>query len=130
MFCPECGSEYREGYTRCYECQVDLVDELPEEAGGPDEAEDFEMATVLETGNPVLLTVVKSALDEADIEHFATGEEVQYLLGAGGLGIGFNPTSGPVKIKVRPEDEARARALIEDIDESKLEESPEEESPE
>jgi uncharacterized protein YbaR (Trm112 family) len=29
-FCPECLAEYREGFTRCSTCEVDLVDQLPE----------------------------------------------------------------------------------------------------
>jgi hypothetical protein len=30
-YCPECGSEYRAGFDRCYDCDVELVDELPPE---------------------------------------------------------------------------------------------------
>lgn len=30
MFCPECGVEYRPGFMRCSDCDVDLVHELPE----------------------------------------------------------------------------------------------------
>ncbi len=30
-YCPECRGEYREGYSFCKECGVDLVEELPEE---------------------------------------------------------------------------------------------------
>jgi hypothetical protein len=30
MFCPECRAEYRPGFTRCSDCDVDLVHELPE----------------------------------------------------------------------------------------------------
>lgn len=29
-FCPECHAEYREGFTRCASCDVDLVERLPE----------------------------------------------------------------------------------------------------
>jgi hypothetical protein len=32
MFCPECRAEYRPGSTRCTDCVVDLVAELPEPA--------------------------------------------------------------------------------------------------
>jgi energy-coupling factor transporter ATP-binding protein EcfA2 len=30
MFCPECKVEYRPGFTRCSDCDVDLVAQLPE----------------------------------------------------------------------------------------------------
>ena len=29
MFCPQCKAEYRPGFTRCADCDVDLVHELP-----------------------------------------------------------------------------------------------------
>jgi hypothetical protein len=32
MFCPVCKAEYREGFRRCADCEVDLVHELPAEA--------------------------------------------------------------------------------------------------
>ena len=31
MFCPECKAEYRSRFTHCVDCDVDLVQELPEE---------------------------------------------------------------------------------------------------
>ncbi len=32
MFCPQCKVEYRRGFIRCSDCDVELVHELPEEA--------------------------------------------------------------------------------------------------
>lgn len=29
MFCPKCRAEYRSGFTRCSDCQIELVEELP-----------------------------------------------------------------------------------------------------
>ena len=31
MFCPQCRVEYRPGFTRCSDCDLDLVHELPQE---------------------------------------------------------------------------------------------------
>ena len=28
MFCPQCKAEYRQGFTRCADCEVDLVYEI------------------------------------------------------------------------------------------------------
>lgn len=35
MICPECETEYREGFTRCSDCDVDLVAELEATALAP-----------------------------------------------------------------------------------------------
>jgi len=32
MFCPQCNAEYRPGFTRCADCEVDLVNEPPQYA--------------------------------------------------------------------------------------------------
>jgi hypothetical protein len=34
MICPSCGAEYREGFTRCHDCDVPLVASLEEAASG------------------------------------------------------------------------------------------------
>ena len=38
MFCPECKAEYRQGFTRCSDCDVELVHERPASAGASGEA--------------------------------------------------------------------------------------------
>lgn len=54
-FCPLCGAEYREGFDRCHDCDVELVDELPpEEEWDPtdwvtvEEAHDETTAAIIE----------------------------------------------------------------------------------
>jgi hypothetical protein len=37
MFCPQCQAEYRQGFTRCADCDVDLVYVLPETLSVPEE---------------------------------------------------------------------------------------------
>lgn len=34
-WCPDCGAEYREGFTSCSECGVALVETPPTQPGGP-----------------------------------------------------------------------------------------------
>ena len=37
-WCPQCGAEYREGFSRCSECGVALVDALPSKPQRPAES--------------------------------------------------------------------------------------------
>ena len=38
MYCPQCKAEYRQGFTRCADCDIDLVHEPPASASGSGEA--------------------------------------------------------------------------------------------
>ena len=38
MYCPQCKAEYRQGFTRCADCDVELVDTLPQESERTGEA--------------------------------------------------------------------------------------------
>ncbi len=118
MICPECKATYREGFIECYDCQVPLVPSLPGEESAREDLDEINPVIVYATGNPVALSLAKSMLEEAGIEYSASGEEVQFLLGAGGSGVGFNPTTGPVKISVMPEDADRATEVLDELDET------------
>ena len=51
MICPECEAEYREGFTRCADCDVDLVAELEAPVLAPLTAEtDPDMVSTLLQG--------------------------------------------------------------------------------
>ncbi len=78
------------------------------------EKEDQEnLVTVFETGNEVIITMVKSLLEEANIRYLAEDEGV----GVGILGTSFNPIAGPVKFQVMPEDLEAAQKILKDIKE-------------
>ena len=118
MICPECGSEYREGFTHCNDCDVDLVEPLAEEP-------DMQLVKVWAGTNPAVLPLVESLLDEAEIEFMKKGESIQDLF-AGGRLLGLNPVVGPVEFWVRSESAAQALELLADVNENHVVEVPEE----
>jgi hypothetical protein len=109
VFCPICGDEYRTGFNRCADCDVDLVANPPAEPAPP---EPFELTTVLETGDQTLIAVAKSVLDSAGIPCIARNERLQNLFGWGSVGAGFNAAMGPIRLQVLKEDEGVARELL------------------
>jgi hypothetical protein len=70
MFCPKCNSEYREGFTKCADCGIELVQELPI---NPD-AEDVEWVEVLSTYNNGDIAMLKSLLECENINYYFHGE--------------------------------------------------------
>jgi len=64
MWCPSCKAEFVEGITHCSECDLDLVEALPEE-----EVEYIPETCkmVLETTDEVQASLVAGLLDENDI---------------------------------------------------------------
>ena len=113
MFCPECGGEYREGFTHCADCDVDLVAELPADPAEPPLAppRNVTLVTVLETGDPGELAFAESVLRGAGIPYAKRGESLQDLFALGRLGTGFNPIAGPILLQV-PEEQADAAAEL------------------
>lgn len=100
MICPECGSEYREGFTRCNGCDVDLVDVEPAEP-------DVVLVSIFQSTNPAIIPLAESLLRDADIEFVTSGNSMHALQG----GIG-NPFVVPVEFWVRAGDEVAARAAL------------------
>ncbi|MEX1378255.1 MAG: hypothetical protein AB1Z23_12395 [Eubacteriales bacterium] len=70
-YCPKCKDEYREGFTKCADCDVDLVDVLPVEQESEEEkpvTEPLKNEVVLETfTDNIEFMYVASMLDEMDI---------------------------------------------------------------
>jgi hypothetical protein len=114
MTCPQCGGEYRDGFTQCADCDGPLVavteSSMPEvEEPDPDRG----LVSVLETGNPAEMAFAESLLLEAGIDYTKQGDRVQDLFGIGRLG-GFNVLTGPAKLLVAEQDAEAARHLLRD----------------
>ncbi len=105
LFCPQCGAEYREGFLECSDCQVTLVAELPSESKLQPEP-DLELVTVLATGNPALIAVAKSLLEDSGIEYATQNEGLHDL---------FPVHRFRIHIQVRQEDEEEATGLLADL---------------
>ncbi len=76
MFCPDCRGEYREGFTRCELCGVDLVKALPP----VDEASKEDLVPVFQSTDGLLVAATRSALESQEIPVVVQGEEAQGLL--------------------------------------------------
>ncbi len=68
MFCPVCNTEYRKDYTRCAECDVELVATPPEPSG--DEEGDGPLVRLWRGADPVLYSALTAALNSAGIPFF------------------------------------------------------------
>ena len=64
MFCPVCKAEYREGYTRCADCDVDLVLALPSE---PEYDEHDPFASLWSGGPGQMMAEIRKTLEAARI---------------------------------------------------------------
>lgn len=68
MICPRCKSEYREGFVRCADCDVELVANLDSEEQ-LEESSENELVSVLETEDASFLADAVAAIEEAKIPY-------------------------------------------------------------
>lgn len=123
MICPECGSEYREGFYTCADCEVPLVEGEAAEIDWS-ELPEVGLVTVLSSSGPADLAMAESLLRSSGIRYVKSGEGLQGLLGMGALGTGFDVAVGPVALQVAEVDAEAARELL-----SALSRDPEEPAP-
>ncbi len=112
MYCPQCGAEYRPGFTRCADCEVPLV------AAKPPAPEPLALTTVFSTGSIALMAVAKVVLNTAGLPFVTKGEGLAELVG----GVRFDGApsliTGPMQIQVRGIDANEARDLLKDVRET------------
>ncbi len=100
MFCPKCKSEYRQGFTSCKDCDVDLVHELPSE-----KTEFVDYKQVLATHNAADISFIKSILDGEEVDYFFKGELFNQL----------EPPVQPAILMVRQDQVETANDLLKDL---------------
>ncbi len=101
MFCPKCKTEYREGFSVCADCNIDLVRELPPEP----KPEYIEYEQIMVTYNPADVAVIKSILDAEDIIYYFHGENFMHV----------RPLVEPARLMVDKEDAEDAKELLKDL---------------
>jgi len=78
MFCPKCKAEYNPGITKCADCDVPLVDKLPEERKEKTSLKqthkDTKFEEVIVTFNQGEIAFIRSLLDDAGIEYYFKGD--------------------------------------------------------
>lgn len=105
MFCPNCRTEYREGFTICSDCGASLVAVLQPES----EAEYVELVTVYTGTNQADLLIAKSLLEDAGIDYFAKNEKAVDMFAMG---------VGPIELQVRPDEVEAAQEVLSAMEES------------
>jgi hypothetical protein len=76
MFCPQCGSGYREGFTRCSECDVDLVASPP-----PEPDHNAEYVPITNVQGQMEVGQIRSFLESNGIPSEVQGESTRNIYG-------------------------------------------------
>ena len=106
MYCPQCGCEYRDGFSECSDCRVPLLAGMP-----PEKTADpaLGLVVVLETNDGFQLALVKGLLEEAGIPFFILGQITTLVTDVDGF------LKKWVRVQVPRDREAEARGLLEEL---------------
>ena len=106
MYCPQCGVEYREGFTECSDCQVPLLAGTPppEPPSAFDPA--IDLVVLLETNDPVQAAMAKGLLEDAGIPFFVLGQIATLVQDVDGF------LKKWVRVQVPRDREAEARQIL------------------
>jgi len=96
VYCPQCLAEFRDGYSRCADCDIDLVETLPDKVELPGYVH---IATVFTEGE---IALIKSSLERAGIAHYFHGEQAHRL----------TPLPFGARLMVREDHREEAEAIL------------------
>jgi hypothetical protein len=106
VYCPQCGCEYRDGFSECADCRVSLLAGTPPQKTG-DPA--LDLVVVLETNDSFQLALVKGLLEEAGIPFFILGQITTLVTDIDGF------LKKWVRVQVPRDREAEARELLAEL---------------
>jgi len=122
MHCPQCLTEYRDGFYECADCRVPLASGPPPSRDSRDSRFDgpgreVELVTVLATCDGFAMKLAKASLEEAGIEYLVSdgtyGHDIAFPTA---FPIGSSPiVSSCQRIQVVRDDEAEASELLEPL---------------
>jgi hypothetical protein len=105
MFCPQCKTEYRFGFTHCSDCGTPLVNLM---AVDPERPQDDTKLTVLRTFSTEFeANLAKTALDAAGIEAMVQGGRARTS--------DFEQRATGVALVVRAEDAEDAEKILSEL---------------
>jgi hypothetical protein len=106
-FCPNCRVEYRSGIERCSDCDVNLVEILPEDAEvEPDSTEGEELVELAAFANAAEAEMIRELLEDNGIRTVLRGEVDP---------IGVVSGAAPSTLLVEQDDLEDARGIYEDF---------------
>jgi hypothetical protein len=109
MYCPQCGVEYRDGFTECSDCHATLLAGKP----APDAPDAFdpslELVVVLETNDRMQLAMAKGLLEDAGIPLYVLGQIATLIQDVDPFLHKW------VRLQVPRDREAEARELLESV---------------
>jgi hypothetical protein len=74
MYCPQCRTEYREGFTECSDCHVPLLRGTPSRTSNNDVDPSLVLVEVLETRDAIQLAMARGLLEDAGIPFYLLGQ--------------------------------------------------------
>ncbi len=101
-YCPSCEAEYRDGVGRCSDCDVALVDALPERHGTEVEADSEALAELASFPVVAEADMIRELLESNGIHTVVRGESDP---------IGATSMAAPTTLLVEQRDVERAREL-------------------
>ena len=100
MYCPQCRTEYREGFDLCSDCGVKLVEVLEPEP----EPEFVEYDAILDTYNPADIAIIKSLLESEGITYYFQGDH-----------LALRPIGDAARLMVDRREADNVRELLKDL---------------